>query len=170
MKKVDWVKIRGKLKFDPIPLTEKQKDQGSWKKTAIIQFDCDLAEYYSWFISRRYNIKLLIPQRGTHMTIINDREANTSEWNRIKKLFNGKSIDIYYNVDPRGTSDYWWLKCNSPAADEIRTLLDLGDPFYSYHITIGTLKNSAQINQDHNKYILDSIKFYGEENSVDSTL
>jgi len=162
----NWIKLTGKLIFDPVSLTQKQIDQSSWKKTAIIQFDCDIAEYYNWFVNRRYNIKLLRPQRGAHMTVISDKEADNTKWESVKERLDGTSIDVYYNPDVRGNEEYWWLKSISPKADVIRSLLCLGDPFYSYHITIGSIKNSSQINQEHNRYVLRMIEFFNEKNVI----
>ena len=34
--------------------------------------DGDVAEYYSWFVSKRYNLILNKPLRGAHVSFIND--------------------------------------------------------------------------------------------------
>ncbi len=64
--------IKGKIVFDPINVTKKHNAQSAWKKVAIVKFDCDLYEYYSWFLKKRFNLFLNKPLRGTHLTFIND--------------------------------------------------------------------------------------------------
>ena len=64
--------IKGKIVFDPINVTKKHNDQSTWKKVAIVKFDCDIYAYYSWFLQKRFNLFLNKPLRGTHLTFIND--------------------------------------------------------------------------------------------------
>ena len=36
--------MKGKIIFDPINVTKKHNDQSTWKKVAIVKFDCDTYE------------------------------------------------------------------------------------------------------------------------------
>ena len=62
------IKIRGKIKFDPIDKTKKQTKQGSWKKAAMVIFDGDL------------------PYWGLHMSLGYANDKNLSHSNYIYKL------------------------------------------------------------------------------------
>ena len=155
----NWIEITGKLIFDPPHLTKKQYDQSSWKKTAVVVFDDDLDGLYRWMIYKRYNIQLVKPQRGSHLTIINDRINNEKLWESRKRMFNNTPVKVYYDVDFRANHEYWWLKAKSEEGDNIRKLMNLGDPYFSYHITVGRVKDTpADI--EFNNYIIRNILNY----------
>ena len=86
----------GKIEFDPVNVTKKHNKQASWKKTAMVKFDCDIWEYYSWFLKKRFNLYLNKPLRGTHLTIINDKFDPETEYlyDQGRQLFHGKEIRI----------------------------------------------------------------------------
>ena len=64
--------IKGKIIFDPDNVTRKHNRQVDWKRVAMVKFDGEMAEYYAWFIERRYNLTLNRPLRGAHVTFVND--------------------------------------------------------------------------------------------------
>jgi len=66
------IEYSGKILFEPENKTKKHLAQASWKKVAMVMFEGDIAEYYAWFLKRRFNIELNPPQRGAHITFIND--------------------------------------------------------------------------------------------------
>ena len=68
----DKVTLNGKLGFEPEDKTKKHREQASWKKIAMVYFDGDVSEYYAWFIKKRYNLELVRPIRGAHISFIND--------------------------------------------------------------------------------------------------
>jgi hypothetical protein len=147
--------IKGILEFDPINVTKKHFSQSSWKKTVMVRFDDDLCSYYSWFIQKRFNLKLNRPLRGTHMTIVNDRITDIDSYIEAKKLFDKKEITIKY--DPtiiRGNKKgHWWLKSDSNDASNIRRVMGLNpDPYFGYHMTIGI---ANELNLIHSNYIID---------------
>ena len=74
----------GTIIFDPPEQTDKQIRQSEWKRIAIIQIDedRDMAKYYAWFFKKRYNITLMPPLRGTHVTFINDSVRDMGEIGR----------------------------------------------------------------------------------------
>lgn len=155
------IKISGKILFDPIEFTSKQKRQGEWKKVAMIMLepelgpnDSGISEYYAWFIRKRFGIHLSKPLRGAHVTIVNDRESETNgKWEEVKKKWDGKEIDVILNVDPllgaknrKGNYTDWWLTVPYEDRKEIHSIreeLQLIDrPFFGLHMTIGTAVNT----------------------------
>lgn len=148
-------KIKGILDFTPQDVTRKHQKQSMWKCVAIIKTNCDIADYYSWFLNKRFNLKLNPPLRDTHVTFISDR-MDKELFMEGSKIFNGKEITFYYENMPRSNGNHWWLRVWSPEAENIRESLGLTrDPYFGLHLTIG-MANEKNIN--HSKYILDCCK------------
>lgn len=151
------LELIGKIEFDPVNVTKKHNKQASWKKTAMIKFDCDIWEYYSWFLKKRFNLYLNKPLRGTHLTIINDKFDPETEYlyDQGRQLFHGKEIRIQYDPTLIRANDkgHWWIKADSDDARNIRSVIGLDpDPYFGYHITIGL---ATHLQLEHSKYILD---------------
>lgn len=166
----DKVTTYGKIIFDPPELTTKHKSQGEWKKVAMVEIQDDSSSYYAWLIERRFNIKFNPPQRGSHVTFINDsirdlsqngnisKEEVQANWERVKAKWNGKTVEIKHLLDPRSDYNHFWLDIPEENRDTlhlIRTELGLGRPFWGLHLSIGIIHPKYI---DHAKYILDGIK------------
>jgi hypothetical protein len=159
------IKLTGKILFDPEDVTNKQANQSSWKKVAMVLFDGDVCEYYAWFIKKRFNLTLHKPVRGSHVTFINDSMRDLSKngflddsrvlenWQMVKKKWNGKQIDVYLNLNPDTDSldsedCHWWLIVphdKRQGLQEIREELGLGRPFFGMHMTIGRAVDSTPV-------------------------
>lgn len=147
------IKLKGVIEFDPIDLTKKHKNQGVWKKVAIVNISGDICEYYHWFIKKRFNLILQPPFRNSHVTLVNDRESDTNgKWEEVKAKWDGKEIDIYLHVDPflgiknrMGNYVDWWLTVPYEYRDELGSIrMELGlpaRPYFGFHMTIGTAIN-----------------------------
>ena len=150
--------MKGTLVFDPINVTKKHNAQSAWKKVAIVKFDCDLYEYYSWFLKKRFNLFLNKPLRGTHLTFINDI-VDDDIYLKAKEIFDGKQVTVVYDptIVRSNKKGHWWLKAESLDCVNIRTSMGLGDPYFGYHITIGL---ATHLQLEHSKYITEQcIKF-----------
>jgi hypothetical protein len=150
------LELIGKIEFDPINVTKKHNKQASWKKTAMVKFDCDIWEYYSWFLKKRFNLYLNKPLRGTHLTIINDKFDPETEYlyDQGRQLFHGKEIRIQYDPTLIRANDkgHWWINADSDDAKNIRSVMGLTpDPYFGFHITIGL---ATHLQLEHSKYIL----------------
>ena len=149
----------GKIEFDPVNVTKKHSKQASWKKTAMVKFDCDIWEYYSWFLQKRFNLYLNKPLRGTHVTIINDM-VDDDIYKQARDMFHGKEIRIKY--DPTqiraNRKGHWWINAESDDAKNIRSVMGLTpDPYFGLHLTIGL---ATHLQLEHSDYILNQcIKF-----------
>lgn len=159
------IKLTGKILFDPKDVTNKQANQSSWKKVAMVLFDGDVCEYYAWFIKKRFNLNLHKPVRGAHITFINDSMRDLSKngllddsrvlenWQMVKKKWNGKKIEVYLNLIPDTDSldnedCHWWLIVphnQRQGLQEIRDELGLGRPFFGLHMTIGRAVDSTSM-------------------------
>jgi len=142
----------GKIVFDPEDVSKKHERQSSWKRVAMLLLNDDTAEYYAWFIRRRYNVILNKPLRGSHITFINDRESDMNgQWDAVKSRWNGKSMEVSLNPDVRTNSEFWWLNVHhNDVFTTIRTELGLGEPFFPLHLTVGYPNEK---NEPHSRYI-----------------
>lgn len=154
------IEIKGILEFDPINITKKHLKQSSWKRTVFVKFNDDIPEYYSWFLKKRFDLKLNKPLRGSHLTIINDKFESDELYIQARELFHGKEIIVKY--DPSlirsNKNGHWWIKADSDDARNIRSSIGLDpDPYFGYHITIGL---ATYLQLEHSNYILDQcVKF-----------
>jgi hypothetical protein len=146
----------GKISFDPVHYTKKHNAQGSWKKTAMITVNDDMAAYYSWYVQRRYGLKLNPPLRGTHVTFINDRITSPyllDKYEMCKDKYEGKIIEFTYDTDVRTNAEHWWLKVNSNDMLYIRDEIGIGKPFFGLHLTIGIVPKDDIVRKKHSEYI-----------------
>lgn len=155
--------IKGKIVFDPDNVTRKHSRQADWKRVAMVKFDGDMAEYYAWFIGRRYGLTLNRPLRGAHVTFVNDSikeiKGGERKWEEVRAKWDGKEIDVIINTDVRTNGEHWWMKADqTPEFWQIREELGLGRPFWGLHMTIG-YSNSKNI--EHSEYIHKLVKKYG---------
>lgn len=159
------IQLTGKIVFDPRDVTKKHLNQSDWKRMAMVVFEGDMCEYYSWFIKKRYNLTLNRPLRGAHISFINDSIRDmgdkVDEWDRVKEKYNGTEVTVTLDLDVRSDSKHWWLvvehESRKPLLD-IRTELGLDKPYYGMHMTIGY---SNERNIEHSKYIIDLLTKFG---------
>lgn len=147
--------INGILEFDPVHVTKKHLAQSSWKRTAMVRFDCDLWEYYVWFLQKRFNLSLNKPLRGTHLTIINDKFQTDEIYSQARDLFHGKEIRVNYFPEQirANKKGHWWINADSEDARNIRSVIGLHpNPYFGFHITIGL---ATHLQLEHSNYILD---------------
>ena len=151
---MNHVEAIGTIIFDPEDVSKKHGRQSSWKKVAMLMLKDDTAEYYAWFIRRRYNVVLNKPLRGPHITFINDREKNMNgQWSAVREKWDGNLVSISLNVDVRTNSEFWCLNVlPNGTLKEIRMELGLGDPFFPFHLTVGYPNDK---NEHHSRYIHD---------------
>lgn len=158
------IRCEGIIKFNPENKTRKQERQSTWKQVAVALTGDDLAEYYAWFIKRRYNLQLNKPIRGTHVTFINDRDTEVPLFERAQRLYDGKSLEFFIDPSPRTNGDHWWLRVWSPQAERIRkTAGGVPEPYFGLHLTLGYANEK---NLAHSQYIHRCCKRY--EPSVES--
>lgn len=159
------IQLTGKIVFDPRDVTKKHSKQSDWKRMAMVVFDGDVCEYYSWFIKKRYNLTLNRPLRGAHISFINDSIRDmgdkADEWDRVKEKYNGTEVTVTLDLDVRSDSKHWWLvvehESRKPLLD-IRSELGLDKPYYGMHMTIGY---ANERNIEHSKYIIDLLTKFG---------
>ena len=153
------LELKTKIIFDPIDLTKKHKSQSSWKRVVTCQTDCDIHEYYAWFLNARFNLKLNKPIRKAHVTIVNDKIHDYELYKMAKQLFHNKEITFKYDPSEiRTNGEHWWIKVYSDDVANIRTVMGLNPkPFFNLHLTIGYANEK---NIMHSEYILETILRY----------
>lgn len=149
-------KIEAKITFFPDNKTRKHNSQSSWKRTAIALLDDDTSLYYSWFLEKRFNLKLNKPLRGSHLTFINDI-VDSKIYEEVASIFEGKTITLEYDpADIRTNGNHWWIKVSSKDAENLRVVCGLNpNPYFNFHLTLG---HANEKNIEHSKYILNCIK------------
>lgn len=156
------LEIKGKIIFSPDNITTKHEKQAEWKKTAMVFFyGCDVANYYAWFLNKRYNIILNPPLRGAHVSFINDRVFDLNAYEQAKELFDKKEVSVFYDPkDLRYKTPHWFIKVHSEELKAIRQIAGFErEPYHGLHLTIGyaNVKNVA-----HSDYIKRMMEFYNE--------
>lgn len=150
-------KVKGRLDFNPENKTEKHRSQSVWKRTAMIRTDCDMDRYYAWFLKKRFNLELNGNLRGNHVTFIADR-LDEKTFNEASKIFNGKEIEFFVEIEPRSNGEHWWLRVYSPEAESIREVLGLSrEPHFGMHLTLG--RATPKCPEDLNDKVLMELKW-----------
>ena len=158
-------KVTGKIWFDPKNVTKKHNNQADWKRMAMVIFDCDMTEYYSWFLQKRYNLQLNRPLRGAHISFINDSVRDMGDkadmWDKVKEKYDGTEVTLTLDPDVRSDGKHWWLvvehESRQPLLD-IRAELGLGKPYWGMHMTVGYANEK---NIEHSQYIVDIVTKFG---------
>jgi len=149
------IAYKGIMDFKIEDVTRKHRSQSVWKRVAIIRTDCDLDRYYAWFLKKRFNLELNKNLRGSHITFISDRMDKTM-FEEATRLFHGKEITFYVELEPRSNGQHWWMRVHCPEAETIREAMGLSrEPYFGLHLTLG-LANERNI--AHSKYILECCK------------
>ena len=166
--------ITGKIEFEVANYTKKHHNQSSWKRVAMVMIDGDIAEYYAWFVEKRYNLKLNKPLRGAHISLINDSVSELSKkgqlsilevnknWESVKKKWDGKTIPVFLDVDSCTDGKHWWLRVSHDERNlmhNIRSELGLGKPFWGLHMSLGY---ANELHEEHNEYIHDLVNSESE--------
>jgi len=152
------IKAKGIIHFEPKDKTKKHISQSSCKRVAMILTNDDLCEYYAWFIKKRFNLELNKPLRGSHITIINDKDKEVPLFNQAKGIFDKKEITFYIDPEPRTNGEHWWLRVYCADAEALRVACGgKKDPYYAFHLTIGY---AAHLRLEHSNYVLDLCKAY----------
>lgn len=173
------VSYPGKIVFEPENKTKKHELQATWKKVAMVVFDGDVAEYYAWFLKKRFGLKLNKPLRGAHISFINDRiddinhtqgtlEEKDLMWQSLKEKWDGKDIEVVLNLDIYSDKLHWWLIVDHGHRDQLHTIraeIGLDKPFFGLHMSIGyaneyNLDYSEYLNLLHEKNIIELNKKY----------
>lgn len=154
------LELKTKIIFDPIDLTNKHKSQSKWKRVVTCQTDCDIHEYYAWFLNKRFNLKLNKPIRKAHITIVNDKIADYDLYKMAKELFHKK--ELVFKFDPaeiRTNGEHFWIKMYCDDVANIRMVMGLEPkPFFNLHLTIGYAAEGIRL--EHAKYIHQTILRY----------
>jgi hypothetical protein len=165
---LETIKYRGTIHFDPKNKTKKHINQSEWKKVALILFEGDICEYYSWFFKKNFHLYLNKPLRGAHVTFINDKQDSIKGnslkdklclWNSICSKWENKKIELEFNLSPRSNAQHWWLNVSQTSRDElqeIRNELGLSTPFFGLHLTIGIANEKNLQHSDYIRKVLSS--------------
>ena len=146
------ISITGKVKFDPQARSGNAAAlfKPGW---VIVSLDCDIDNYYAWFIKKRYGIRVLSPAWGPHISVVRgfSEEGMIDEkiWSNIKEIYHNKEIEFLYDTSPRTNGNHWWLKVESEFLYEIREKLGIArQPRWNFHLTVG-VPHPLDVNYSH---------------------
>jgi hypothetical protein len=155
----------GIIEFEPEHVTNKHLAQAVWKKVAMVKFDGEIAEYYAWFLNRKFNLNLNKNLRGSHVTFINDNyhrdshfihltdEEREEIWESVKLKWDNQTIDVVINTDFHTNGLHWWLNVDYEHRESlhaIRRELGLSYPNSGLHMTIG---HANERNREFSQYL-----------------
>jgi hypothetical protein len=159
MNNLETITLEGTIYFDPEDKTNKHKSQTSWKKMAMVIIKGDVTQYYAWFIKKRFGLDLTKPLRGAHISFINDsidemtthcktKAEKRALWEKVKKKYHRKKIQIVLDIKPHIETPHWWLIVPHSERGELQAIRDelgfinrktgLSKPFFGMHMTIGS--------------------------------
>ena len=152
--------LSGKIGFDPEDKTKKHELQGIWKRVAMVHIPGEVCEYYSWFLHKRYDIRLVKPLRNAHISFISDRasEMLPDSWDGVKTKWDNKWVEVELNLMPKSDGKTWWFNVVEESREVlqvIRNELGLGRPYFGMHMSLGYVNER---NEEQSKYILTLIK------------
>lgn len=130
------LEITGSYVFDPLALINSADlFKPFW---VIIRLDDDTSDYYSWFIEKRYGIKVQRPAWGSHISIIRGEQTSIEYWESFKKEYNNKPVKLIHNSELRSNGKHWWIRVSSEEAKDLREKMGYSrDPQFPFHLTIG---------------------------------
>jgi hypothetical protein len=118
------------------------------KRRIAVELNEDFIRYYLWFIKKAYWVDLHTPMYGAHITIANFKLHSNVDYNKAKKLYDGKIVAFEYDVNPvRGglTKGFlmFYLHVFSKQIEAIKDDLKIVERanYKGMHITLGTNKN-----------------------------
>ena len=127
--------ISGKLIFDP--MLNGKPCEPYW---AIIQLECDISEYYAWFLQRRYGISVIKPLWGPHVSVIRGEICDKLIWDKFKSEFNNKDIQFEYENGFKTNGQHWWLRVVCDEMKQMRENMGYQSNGIGLHLTIGKPK------------------------------
>jgi hypothetical protein len=150
----------GKLNFFPLDISKKHKEQSLWKKSALIEFDADIEEYYRYLLKKRFGFNGgLATLRGSHITFINDKVNENdvilqNNYQEIANKYNGQTIDFTIKLNElRSNGYYWWYNVICNEALNIREEIGLERiPYFGLHFTI------CRFNKDNLSHLEESFR------------
>ena len=167
---MEQIVLYGKILFEPKNMTKKHESQASWKHIAMVMFNDDVANYYAWFLKKRYSLILNPPMRGGHISFINDKFSDMSKdglftkeeilknWDAVRDKYDKMDVEVSLYLEPRTNSKHWWLRVTPESSNDlqvIRNEANLGKPNFSFHMSIGYANDK---NIAHSGYIHTLIK------------
>lgn len=116
----------------------------------VVDVSRDFVNYYYWFISKHYWIRMNTPKHGAHITIYNN-VVNKDEinWNAAKR-YHKQTIGFEYDpylIEGGFTKGFimFYLKVYSKKVDEIKKALGIvdGPKYRGLHVTVANSKNGG---------------------------
>jgi hypothetical protein len=130
-----WLPTKAKVLYDPIRPGIRKNRPGS---LIVANVDPGIAEYYRWWVKKRFGLWLQNTAFIPHVTILDGKNANTPIDMKQWKKFEGQTIDIEYSVDLQQHWKFWVLPVRGNDLQFIRQSIGLA-PTYKYHITFGRM-------------------------------
>lgn len=135
MSESNWLKGKAKIIYDPYRPGIKKIRQGT---LVVAEVDSQIAEYYRWWVKKRFGLRLQNTAWIPHITLIDGKAFNLNKHSNWK-LFHNSVIDFEYSVEIEQHWKFWTLPVRGKALHDVRKSLGM-NPNYHFHITIGRLE------------------------------
>lgn len=130
-----WHESTAKVLYDPYRPGLKKIRPGT---LVVANVDPGIAEYYRWWVKKRFGLHLHNTAFIPHITIVDGKVKNDNKHQLWKKHQN-EIIDFEYSVEFEQHWKFWTLPVRSPQLEAIRRELGL-NPNYNFHITFGRME------------------------------
>jgi hypothetical protein len=130
-----WCKSTAKVFYDPYRPGLRKVRPGT---LVVANVDPGIAEYYRWWVRKRFGLFLQNTAFLPHITIVDGKVKNDNQHPAWKK-YQGQIITFEYSVELEQHWKFWTLPVRSKALENIRSELGL-NPNYNFHITFGRME------------------------------
>lgn len=133
---------RGKIVYDPFRPNIKKEKNVWW---CVVEIDDEIANYYRWWVSRRYHKTMLKPSWNAHITVVGGtKPKNINKWKERhgqEVIFAYEHYPQTYDPNVRRSSEppHWWVRVYCDELNDVREELGLRRE-YPFHITVGKEK------------------------------
>ncbi len=98
-------------------------------------------------------MSLFMPMRGPHVSFINDRGSDLHSWEKVKRKYHNKRIEVEFDLTPDSDKKHWWLVVTDrELLHGIRSEMGLGRPFAGLHMSLGRISDVPH-KEEHARYI-----------------
>lgn len=130
-----WLSTTAQILYDPSRPGIRKVRPGS---LVVGNIDPGIADYYRWWVHKRFGLSLQRPAWTPHVTILDGKgkqqRVDMTHWKKHHKCV----IPIEYSVDIEQHWKFWVLPVRCEALCDLRAELGLSRD-YNFHITFGRM-------------------------------
>jgi len=134
----NWIKGTGKLIYNPErPGMRKSRQHDEW--FLAVNVDPQIAEYYRWWVYKRFMLQLQHTAWHPHVTVLDGRRSVKPQNRKNWEKHSGEIIHFEYSPNIEQHWKFWCLPVKSERLQEIKRELGFNDAESKLHVTIGRM-------------------------------